>query len=68
MPCDIAGASHHENASFKPCQSYLSAYAVYGEKAAGRDAGAYLQTSKISEIITDRCLLPVYGEKMAAAR
>ncbi|TIS50275.1 MAG: hypothetical protein E5W96_08180 [Mesorhizobium sp.] len=31
MPCDIVGASHHENANFSPCQSYLSAYALEGE-------------------------------------
>ncbi|MER8905427.1 hypothetical protein, partial [Mesorhizobium sp. M0772] len=31
MPCDIAGANHHESASFSPCQSYLSAYAQQGQ-------------------------------------
>ena len=58
----------NKRASAPPLIALPGILPVNGEKAASRDAGAYLQTSKISEIITDRCLLPVYGEKMAAAR
>ncbi|MFB9979789.1 hypothetical protein ACFSQQ_23840 [Mesorhizobium kowhaii] len=39
-----------------------------GEKEAGRNANALLATLKIGEIIDEGVLLPVHGEKMAAAR
>ncbi|WP_292015928.1 hypothetical protein, partial [Mesorhizobium sp.] len=41
---------------------------VNGEKEAGRNAGTLLATMAIDEIGSDSALLPVYGEKMAAAR
>ncbi|WP_032894884.1 hypothetical protein, partial [Mesorhizobium sp. L2C067A000] len=40
MPCDIAGANHHESANFSPCQSYLSAYAKVGEMSGRTEGGA----------------------------
>jgi hypothetical protein len=41
---------------------------VNGEKNDGRNEGAPPATSAIGEIADEGVLLPVYGEKMAAAR
>jgi len=41
---------------------------VNGEKEAGGNAGIFFATLGISEIINKGVLLPVHGEKMAAAR
>ncbi|MBZ9806068.1 hypothetical protein, partial [Mesorhizobium sp. ES1-6] len=41
---------------------------VNGEKEAGGSAGRILATLAIGESGDDSVLLPVYGEKMAAAR
>jgi hypothetical protein len=48
-----------------PCRAFLP---VNGEKEAGRNAGAVLATLKIGENFNEGVLLPVHGEKMAAAR
>jgi hypothetical protein len=48
-----------------PCRAFLP---VNGEKEAGRNAGSYRATLVIGETIDDSVLLPVHGEKMAAAR
>ncbi|WP_210243776.1 hypothetical protein, partial [Mesorhizobium sp. B1-1-5] len=48
-----------------PCRAFL---AVNGEKEAGRDLGGHTATLVIGEIGDARSLLPVHGEKMAAAR
>jgi hypothetical protein len=41
---------------------------VNGEKEAGRNLGVLSATLEIGEIFDDGVLLPVHGEKMAAAR
>jgi len=48
-----------------PCRAFLP---VNGEKEAGCDAGDPLATPVIGETADDSVLLPVHGEKMAAAR
>jgi len=48
-----------------PCRAFLP---VNGEKEAGRNAAALLATLVVGEMVDDSVLLPVHGEKMAAAR